>query len=113
MQLIDGRPVYAATDLVGFLACSHRFALERAALAGKVKKPIRDDPAIEAVAKRGHAHEQRYLADLKAAGRSVVEIPSAPDDDPRPKGERLRGVTRVIPSGVGYRFSHDETGAPG
>ena len=47
MQLIDGAPVYSATDLVGFLACSHRFALERAALAGMVKKPIRKDPAIE------------------------------------------------------------------
>jgi uncharacterized protein len=90
VQLIDGRPVYAATDLVGFLACSHRFALERAALAGLVKKPIRDDPAIDTVAKRGHAHEQRYLADLKAAGRRVVEIPSAADDDPRSRGERLR-----------------------
>jgi hypothetical protein len=33
VQLIDGSPVYAATDLVGFLACRHRFALERAALA--------------------------------------------------------------------------------
>ena len=90
MQLIDGRPVYAATDLVGYLACSHRLALERAALADLVKKPIRNDPAIEAVAKRGHAHEQRYLADLKAQGRSVVEIPAPDDDDPRSRGERLR-----------------------
>jgi hypothetical protein len=23
MQLVDGKPVYAATDLVGFLACEH------------------------------------------------------------------------------------------
>ncbi|HJP88198.1 MAG TPA: TM0106 family RecB-like putative nuclease [Candidatus Limnocylindrales bacterium] len=90
MQLIDGRPVYAATDLVGFLACSHRFALERAALAGLVKKPIRNDPTIETVAKRGHAHEQRYLADLKAAGKAVVEVPGPEDDDERPRGERLR-----------------------
>ncbi|MEO5703984.1 MAG: TM0106 family RecB-like putative nuclease [Candidatus Limnocylindrales bacterium] len=90
MQLIDGRPVYAATDLVGFLACSHRFALERAALAGLAKKPIRSDPAIELVAKRGDAHEQRYLADLKAEGRTVVEIARPADDDPRPYGERLR-----------------------
>ena len=34
MQLLDGAPVYSATDLVGFLACGHRFELERAALAG-------------------------------------------------------------------------------
>jgi hypothetical protein len=30
MQLIDGTAVYAATDLVGFLACEHLTALERA-----------------------------------------------------------------------------------
>ncbi len=74
MQLIDGRPVYSATDLVGFLACSHRLALERAALEGLVKKPIRDDPTIELIAKRGLAHEARYLEDLRASGRSVVSI---------------------------------------
>src|SRR3954451_10753686 len=74
MQLIDGRPVYAATDLVGFLACSHRLALERAALAGLVEKPIRDDPTIDLIARRGIAHEQRYLEELRAEGRTVVEI---------------------------------------
>ena len=36
MQLIDGQPVYSATDLVGFLACEHLTNLERAALAGLV-----------------------------------------------------------------------------
>ena len=74
MQLIDGRPVYSATDLVGFLACTHRLALERAALVGLVDRPIRDDPEIELVAKRGLAHEQAYLAELIASGRTVVEI---------------------------------------
>ena len=34
MQLIGGNPVFAATDLVGFLACEHLTALELAALAG-------------------------------------------------------------------------------
>ena len=74
MQLIDGRPVYAATDLVGFLACDHRLELERAALAGLVAKPIRNDPSIELVAKRGIEHELRYLEDLREQGRRVVEI---------------------------------------
>ncbi len=74
MQLIDGRPVYAATDLVGFLACDHRLELERAALEGLVAKPIRNDPSIELVAKRGIEHELRYLEDLREQGRRVVEI---------------------------------------
>ncbi len=75
MQLLDGAPVYSATDLVGFLACGHRFELERAALAGLVKKPIRSDPTIELIQERGYEHERRYLDDLRAAGRTIVEIP--------------------------------------
>lgn len=75
MQLLDGTPVYSATDLVGFLACGHRFELERAAMAGLVTKPIRNDPTIELVQERGEEHEKRYLADLRAQGRTIVEIP--------------------------------------
>ncbi len=74
MQILDGRPVYSATDLVGFLACGHRFELERAALAGLVKKPIRSDPTIELIQERGYEHERRYLDDLRAQGRTIIEI---------------------------------------
>src|SRR5256885_16931257 len=95
MQLIDGRPVYAATDLVGFLACEHRLALERAALAGLVQKPIRDDPEIELIAKRGVAHEQRYLEELRASGRNVVEI--ARDGSGATIGEELRAPPAQTP----------------
>ena len=90
MQLIDGRPVYAATDLVGFLACTHRLALERAALAGLVVRPIRDDPEIELIAKRGVAHELAYLAELRASGRSVVEIKR--DGSAATAGDELRAA---------------------
>ena len=74
MQILDCAPVYSATDLVGFLACAHRFELERAAMAGLVSKPIRSDPTIELVQERGYEHEKRYLEDLRTAGRRIVEI---------------------------------------
>jgi uncharacterized protein len=90
VQLIDGVPVYAATDLVGFLACSHRLALERAALVGLVERPIRDDPEIELIAKRGEEHERRYLADLAAEGRTVVAIDR--DGSIADAGEQLRAA---------------------
>jgi predicted RecB family nuclease len=90
VQLIDGQPVYSATDLVGFLACSHRLALERAALANLVEKPIRDDPTIELIAKRGVAHERRYLEELVASGRNVVEI--EPDGSVAERGEQVRAA---------------------
>ena len=71
MQTIDGRPVYAATDLVAYLACEHLTQLERAALAGLVKRPMRDDPELDIIRKRGFEHERRFLADLVADGRTA------------------------------------------
>ena len=74
MQLIDGQPVFAATDLVGFLACEHLVGLELAALAGLVAKPERLDPEMDLIARRGEEHERRYLAGLESAGRKVTAI---------------------------------------
>ena len=99
MQIVDGQPVFAATDLVGFLACPHRFQLERAALAGLVQKPVRHDPAIELIAKRGYEHEQRYLADLRANGRTVVAIQrdgSSSDGLPDPGAELRAAASETI-----------------
>ena len=74
MDRIDGRPVYSATDLVAYLACEHLTQLERAALAGLVERPMRNDPELDVIRKRGFEHEARFLADLQAAGRTPVTI---------------------------------------
>src|SRR5438105_4620134 len=88
MQLIDGRPVFSATDLVGFLACEHLTALELAAAARLVKRPLRPDPELDVMQQRGLDHERRYLADLEAAGRKVTGIEA--DTTIEDRGERLR-----------------------
>lgn len=88
MKFIDGRPVYSATDLVGFLACEHLTNLERAALQGLVKRPMRVDAELDRIAKRGTQHEQRFLGDLRAEGLSITEI--QPDGSISDRGEQLR-----------------------
>ncbi len=87
VQSIDGYPIFAATDLVGFLACEHLVGLELAAMAGLVDRPERLDPEIDLIAKRGLEHEARYLAGLEAAGRAVTRIESGNHD--APSSERL------------------------
>jgi uncharacterized protein len=87
MQLIGGKPIFAATDLVGFLACEHLVGLELAAMAGLVDRPIRLDPEIDLIAKRGLEHEARYLAGLEGAGRRVTRID--PGDHDAPTADRL------------------------
>ncbi len=84
MQLIDGAPVYSATDLVGFLACSHLSELERSALAGLVDKPIRNDPELDLIAERGKQHERVYIERLRSAGREIVDV----------SAERAKGADR-------------------
>ncbi|MBA3796995.1 MAG: hypothetical protein H0X20_07190, partial [Chloroflexi bacterium] len=88
MQLIDGQPVYSATDLVGYLECEHLTQVERAALHGLAQRPQREDIEIDLIAKRGYAHEQRYLANLRGAGRQVTEI--VKDDTLTDRGTQLR-----------------------
>jgi predicted RecB family nuclease len=88
VQRIDGRPVYAATDLVAYLACEHLTQLERAALADLVKRPMRDDPELEVIRKRGFEHEARYLADLQADGRTATTIQL--DGSITDQGDQLR-----------------------
>jgi uncharacterized protein len=74
MQLIDGRPVYSASDLVGFLACQHLTQLERAVLSGLAERPHLPDPELDVLRKRGIEHEERFLAELASDGRTVVKI---------------------------------------
>jgi len=88
MDRIDGKPVYSATDLVAYLACEHLTQLERAALAGLVDRPIRNDPELDVIRKRGFEHEARFLAELRAAGRSPVTIEL--DGSAADRGEELR-----------------------
>ena len=74
MQLIDGRPVYSATDLVGFLECEHLTDLELGALNKFTKRPERADPELDRIRKRGDQHELRYLAALEEQGLQVVTL---------------------------------------
>jgi uncharacterized protein len=91
MQLIDGQPVYSASDLVGFLACEHLTELERAVLARLATRPSDADPELDVLRNRGMEHERRYLAELEAEGRRVIriELDAYPADAP---GEKLRAA---------------------
>ncbi len=105
MQLIDGKPVFSATDLVGYLACEHLTALERAALAGLVTKPMREDRELDVIRKRGFEHEARYLADLRDQGLLVATIDRHEDEE---RGDRLRrqaaDTIEAMASGVDVVF---------
>ena len=93
MDRIDGNPVYSATDLVAYLACEHLTQLERAAQAGLVERPMRADPELDIIRKRGFQHEARFLAELGTAGREAVEITT--DGSAADRGDELRAAAAL------------------
>jgi len=78
MQLLDGRVILSPSDLVGFLACPHLTQLDLAVLRGELVRPVREDPMLDLLARRGQAHEAAHRAMLEARGLRVVEIPDFP-----------------------------------
>jgi uncharacterized protein len=74
VRLVDGRVVYAASDLNDYLACPHRVALNRRALL-RGERPPPDDPTLEIIKRKGREHERRVLEQLEADGVAVVRVP--------------------------------------
>jgi hypothetical protein len=52
---------FSATDLANHLGCRHLTALETAAAEGKLKRPMYEDAALDALFERGRRHEQAYV----------------------------------------------------
>jgi uncharacterized protein len=81
VQEVDGKLVLSPTDLVGHLACPHQTQLERRAALGALVRPDRVDPELDIVRRKGLEHEERHLATLDAAGRTVVRIEVGSTDE--------------------------------
>ncbi len=66
MQRIDGRFVYAASDLNNYLECGYLTELDRLVALGERQSPHQDDPQVELIARKGDEHERWYLGQLRA-----------------------------------------------
>jgi hypothetical protein len=75
MQIVDGRLLLSATDLVNFLGCRHAAWLDLRDLTDPVEIPERD-AATALIFEKGIEHEKRYLASRKTLGFGVVEVPA-------------------------------------
>jgi uncharacterized protein len=77
MYLEDERLVLSPTDLVGFLYCDHLTELSLLVARHLLDKPTGDDAEMAVVQNRGIEHEKEYLAQLRADGLRVTEIPGS------------------------------------
>jgi predicted RecB family nuclease len=74
MQILGGRLLLSATDLVNFLGCRYATYLDLRDLTNPAEMPERDAATV-LIFEKGLEHERRHLAILKARSFAVVEIP--------------------------------------
>src|SRR4051794_30302083 len=74
MRLDQDRLRLSPSDLANYLGCAYLSTLEMAVARGERSKPHPRDDIADLVARKGDEHEARYLDELCAQGREVVEI---------------------------------------
>ena len=89
---------FSPSHLNDFLECEHLAALGLQVARGELERPEVDDLQAELIRRKGIEHEQAYLAQLRAEGKSVLEV----DTDDRDWERAARMTAEAIRSG-----SHD------
>ena len=70
----QGTLVLSPSDLTGFLACEHLTALAVQVADDELQKPKVDNPQFDLITRKGDEHEHAYLEQLRAEGKTVVDI---------------------------------------
>jgi uncharacterized protein len=81
MQQLNHRLLFSPSDLGSFLACEHLTQLELAVALREGRRPSYENSYAELLRRKGQEHEQAFLATLRDAGRSVVEVRLAANRD--------------------------------
>lgn len=76
MRFVNEKWILATGDLTKFVRCEHATFLDHAMKNGTVTPLARRPPSpwTDLIAAKGDAHERGYVADLEAAGKTVVAI---------------------------------------
>jgi uncharacterized protein len=94
MKGLDGRVLYAASDLMGFLGCRHSIFLDLMDMQTPLEK-AEDNAQAQLIQERGLEHERHYLRTLQDVGLNIVEIP---EDHPLP--DRVAQTLNAMRQGV-------------
>jgi len=87
MRKIAGEIRLSASDIMRFKVCAHATALDLRHMEVGDLAPADDDDEAELLQRQGDAHELAYLKQLRANGRTIVEI--AKDGIPLEESVRL------------------------
>ena len=79
MHRSNGRILFSASDLVGFLECEHFTSLDLADLETPLPR-AEDDPAVLLIQEKGRVHERQYLERLQATHTQLADLAALKGD---------------------------------
>jgi len=88
---------FSASDVSSHAACAYLTQLKAKVARGELNWPVFDSPDLDVLREKGESFEEEFLAQLKAAGKSVVEI----DREDKDAGARTRAA---MSQGVDYIY---------
>ena len=105
MKIADGKTYLSASDLSTHIACLHATFLNLQQAKGLLKPPGKTFAGLIALQQKGEEFERNYLEQLKAEGKSIVEI------DKNDKANALQHTIDAMASGAAIiyqaRLEHD------
>ena len=102
MKKQESRIIYSPSDLVRFMESPFASWMARAALEDPKIAEFRDepDPLLEALAKKGFAHESAFSAQLKEQGHDVLEVKrGTPEIEAQETLKAMEGSKEIIVQG--------------
>ncbi|RAR73744.1 TM0106 family RecB-like putative nuclease [Flavobacterium aciduliphilum] len=74
MKKVNNTIIFSPSDLANHISCKHLTNLNKKAALGELKKPIYSNRVLDMLRERGLNFEQEFLSQLRAQGKSIVEI---------------------------------------
>lgn len=74
MQASNDRLVLSPSDLNDYVECPHLITLALEVARGTRKRPFVPNDQGDLLRRKGEEHEARYLAEIKAQGRQVIDV---------------------------------------
>jgi len=108
MHLHADRLHLSPSDVTAFLACEHLTALSLRHARGEIERPEVPDEQRDLIFRKGLEHERAYLEQLRAEGKSVLELPE-PEGDFEAAARATAEAIRAAEHDVIYQavFAHD------
>jgi uncharacterized protein len=104
MKLRNNTIHFSASDISSHISCQHLTQLKLKVARKELTKPVFNSPSLDVLREKGQDFESQFLDELKAQGKTVVEIDQ---DDPAAEAKTLNAMKNGVDYIYQAKLKHD------